>query len=76
MVGRHDLRGWSVDAIQIILQAQKLGARVRISNRGHAVLLGPYGRTACVARQLPRSNRSRQNAEANVKRLFEEPVDN
>jgi len=69
-VGKGDLRGWSTEAVEVILWAQEQGARVRISKRGHAILLGPDGRTSSVARSLPRNCRASLNAWADVRRLF------
>lgn len=68
-VGKSDLRGWSTESVQVILWAQEQGARVRISSRGHARLLGPDGRTAGVAAKLPRATRASLNAWADARRL-------
>ena len=68
-VTRNDLKGWSTESIEIILWAQDNGARVQISNRGHAKLLGPSGRTSGVSKKLPRSSRASLNAWADARRL-------
>ena len=69
-VTRGDLRKFDKESTQLILDAQEKGARVRISNRGHAILYGPNGGTASVPGTLRLANRSAQNARAGVARLF------
>lgn len=71
-ITKQDLRNFDDAATQLILWAQEQGARIKISNRRHAVILAPDGRTACVPRNLRLANRSAQNARAGVRRLFKE----
>lgn len=72
LVTRADLKKFDKESTQLILDAQEKGARVRISNRGHAILYGPEGRTASVPPTLRLANRSAQNTRAGVSRLFRE----
>ena len=70
-VTRADLRGFSTEAKRLIMWAQEQGCRVRISKRGHAIILAPDGvRTASVARDIALSNRAGQNARADVRRIL------
>lgn len=74
-VRRQDLRGFDSRSAELILWAQTQGARVRISNRGHAILFGPYGGTACVAPKSNTGNRSYMNARSAVNRLLKKGTD-
>lgn len=69
-VGRNDLPGFDRDAKKLIVFAVELGAQVRISSKGHAILRGPDGKTVAVPRSLRTGNRGGQNAKAAVKRMF------
>lgn len=71
-IGKTDLRNFDNAAKELILWAQDQGARIKISNRRHAVILAPNGETSCVPRNLRLANRSAQNARAGVKRLFKD----
>ena len=68
-VKRSDLKGYDRMAQDIILEAQAKGARVRLSNRTHAVLYFGDNSTA-VPRKMKTRNRSSQNTIAAVRRLF------
>lgn len=65
-----DLKGFDKEARRLILDAQARGAWVRVSNRGHAILYGPNGRSTAVPKTLKPGNRSGQNSRAGVERLF------
>lgn len=67
---RADLRKWDNQSRDLILSAQDRGARVRISNRGHAIVYGPNGGSASVPNKSSSGNRSSANARAAVERLF------
>ena len=68
-VGRSDLKGFDRQATDLILWAQEQGATIRISRRGHAIIMAPNGGTAAIARKSKR-NRNDKNGAADVKRLF------
>jgi hypothetical protein len=68
-VGRSDLKGFDRQATDLILWAQEQGATVRISRRGHAIIMAPNGGTAAIARKT-KQNRNSKNGAADVKRLF------
>jgi hypothetical protein len=70
LVTRQDLKGFDRESTDLILGAQGKGARVRISNRGHAILYGPNGTSTSVPPNLKSGNRSAQNTRAGVARLF------
>lgn len=69
-ITKADLRGFDSASTELILWAQMRGAKVRISKRNHAIILGPNGRTAAVPRNMKMQNRGSQNARAGVARLF------
>lgn len=71
-VSRSDLKGFDGEATRLILWAQEQGAQVRISKRGHALILGPNGGTAGVSPKSKSNNRSAKNTLADVRRLFKE----
>lgn len=66
-----DLAAFDKEARQMILDAQDRGARVRVSNRNHALVFGPNGSTA-IARKTTSSARSAQNARAALERILRE----
>lgn len=73
-VTSRDLAGFDKEARKMILDAQERGARVRISNRNHALLYGPNGTTA-IARKTTSSARSANNGRAAIERILrEEPT--
>lgn len=65
-----DLRGFDKEARELLLEAQAKGARIRVSNRQHAIVYGPDGRSASVPRNMKAHCRSSHNAAAAVERLF------
>lgn len=67
---RADLRKFDKESTKLLLEAQEKGARIRISNRGHALVYGPNGGSASVPSTLRLANRSAQNARAAVARLW------
>lgn len=69
-LGRADLRLFDRKAQDLLLWAQEQGARIRVSRRGHAIILAPNGGTAAIARKSKAPNRAAKNAQADVKRLF------
>jgi hypothetical protein len=69
-VGRSDLKGFDRQAQELILWAQEQGATVRVSRRGHAIIMAPNGGTAAIARKSKAPNRAAKNGAADVKRLF------
>lgn len=69
-VGRSDLKGFDRQATDLILWAQEQGATIRISRRGHAIIMAPNGGTAAIARKSKAPNRVTKNGAADVKRLF------
>lgn len=70
-VGRSDLKGFDRQAQDLILWAQDQGAAVRISRRGHAIIMAPdNGGTAAISPKSKSVNRSAKNSQADVKRLF------
>jgi len=71
-VSRSDLKGFDGEATRLILWAQEQGARVRISNRGHAIIYGPNGGSASVSSKSKARNRAGKNNAAGVRRLFKE----
>lgn len=70
MVTRADLRKFDGEATRLILWAQEQGARVRVSKRGHAIIYGPNGGSACVSSKSTSYNRASKNNRARVNRLF------
>jgi hypothetical protein len=73
MVTRRDLRVFDKVATDLILEAQSKGARVRISHRGHAIILGPDGvTTASVPQNMKTRSRTSQNTKADIARMFRE----
>lgn len=74
-VERRDLRHFDREATELILTAQKSGLRVRISKRGHAILMGPKGGTCAVPQKMKSRNRTAQNTYADVARLLKEVDD-
>lgn len=70
-VTRQDLRSFDRLATELVLGAQARGARVRISNRGHAIVYA-NGSSASVSPNLCVANRAAQNAKAAIARLFRE----
>lgn len=71
----RDLLLFDKEARALILEAQAKGARVRISNKNHAILYGPNGGSTAVPRHLKSKGRTSQNCEAAVSRLFREGTD-
>ena len=69
-VSSRDLPGFEKDAQKLIFFAVDLGAQVRVSRKGHAILRGPDGQTVAVPRSLRTANRGGQNSRAAVKRMF------
>lgn len=68
----RDLLLFDKEARRLILEAQEKGARVRISNRNHAIVYGPNGGSTAIARHMKSKGRTSQNAVAAVARLFRE----
>ena len=72
-VTRADLKGFDRTAQDLILDAQAQGARIRVSNRGHALVYGPDGESStAVPRKMKNRNRAHQNTMAALKRMFKE----
>lgn len=71
-IGRADLKAFDRQAQDLILWAQEQGARIRVSRRGHAIIMAPNGGTAAIARKSKAPNRAAKNGAADVKRLFRE----
>lgn len=67
---KADLRGFDAESTKLILWAMDQGATGKVSNKGHAILRGPDGRTASVPRLMKNRNRSDKNTRAQVARLF------
>ena len=70
-VTSRDLAAFDKEARELILDAQARGARVRISNRNHALVFGPNGSTA-IARKTTSSGRSSKNGRAALERILRE----
>lgn len=64
---RRDLGGFDGYATRAVLYAMEHGGVGRITNRGHAFLRAPDGRTMSVS---PSSRKSKQVIEINVRKLF------
>lgn len=74
MLTKGDLKsyGFDDDATKLLLWAQDKGARLKISKRGHCIVMAPDGRgTASVSRNQKVQCRTAQNSRASVRRLFE-----
>lgn len=69
-VTAQQLAGFDKEARELLLAAQDQGARIRVSNRMHALVYGPNGGSAAVPRKMRSRCRSAQNATAQVARLF------
>lgn len=67
---RNDLRGFDQESQDLILEAQRKGARIRVSSRNHAIVYGPQGGTAAIPRSMKSHSRSAQNTRAEMVRLF------
>lgn len=70
LLTKRDLRGFETEARDLLLLAQEKGIRIRVSARGHAILLGDNGMTASIPRSLKLQNRGAQNSRAAVARLI------
>lgn len=67
-VTKADLKGFDRQSTDLILWAQDQGATVRISRRGHAIIMAPNGGTTAISRKT-NQNRNHQNGQAAIKRL-------
>lgn len=67
---KADLRGFDAESTKLILWAMEQGATGKVSNRTHAILRGPSGRTTAVPRKMKSMNRADRNTRAQVARLF------
>lgn len=67
---KADLRGFDAESTKLILWAIEQGATGKVSNKGHAILRGPDGRTTAVPRLMKNRNRADRNSRAQVARLF------
>lgn len=71
LVTKADLKGFDKEAQELLLWAQEQGARIRVSNRRHALVYGPDGvSSTSVARNMKSHCRTAHNARAAVARLF------
>lgn len=67
---RRDLRGFDRLAQDLILDAQRVGVRVKVSNKNHAILRSQNGLTTSVSQRLHSAGRAAQNCKADVKKVI------
>lgn len=69
----RDLLLFDKEARALILESQRRGARIRVSNKNHAIVYGPDGGSTAIPRHLKSKGRTSRNAIAAVERLFRTP---
>jgi hypothetical protein len=67
---REDIKTFDKAAKAVVLTAMERGGLGWVSNRGHAIINAPGGGTMSVARSIESAPHTRQNCEADLRRLF------
>jgi len=67
---RKELRGFDREAQDLILEAQGLGLKVKMSRKNHAIIKSQNGATTALAMRLHSAGRAAQNTRVGVRKVI------